>query len=52
MNMNIWMDTEMRLLKNKTIDKHLQEQINKEKEYWKNILLRIIVVVKNLSKKI
>ena len=50
MNMNIWMDTEMRLLKNKTVDKHLQEQINKEKEYWKNVLLRIIAVVKNLSK--
>ena len=40
----------MRLSKNKTIDKNIQEQINKEKDHWKNVLLRIIVVVKNLGK--
>jgi hypothetical protein len=40
----------MRLLKNKTIDKNVQEQINKEKDHWKKVLLRIIVVVKNLGK--
>ena len=28
-NMNTWVDAEMRLLKNKTIDKNLQEKINK-----------------------
>ena len=40
----------MRLSKNKTIDKNIQEQINKEKDHWKNVLLRIFVVVNNLGK--
>ena len=34
-NMNAWIDLEMRLLKNKTIDKNFQEQVNKEKDHWK-----------------
>ena len=45
-----WIDLEIRLLKNKTIDKNIQKQINKEKDHWKKVLLRIIVVVKNLGK--
>ena len=49
-NLNTWLDFEMRLSKNKTIDKNIQEQINKEKDHWKKVLLRIIVVVKNLGK--
>jgi len=49
-NMNAWIDLEMRLLKNKTIDKNFQEQVNKEKDHWKKVLLRIIAVVKNLGK--
>ena len=48
-NINTWLDLEMRLSKNKTIDKNIQEQINKEKDHWKKVLLRIIVVVKNLG---
>ncbi|KAK4592021.1 hypothetical protein RGQ29_016483 [Quercus rubra] len=44
-NMNAWIDLEMRLLKNKTIDKNFQEQVNKEKDHWKKVLLRIIVVI-------
>jgi hypothetical protein len=48
--MNAWVELEMRLSKNKTIDKNVQEQINKEKNHWKRVLLRIIVVVKNLGK--
>ena len=43
-------ELEMRLQKNKTIDKKLQDQINKEKEHWRNVLLRIIAVVKTLAK--
>jgi hypothetical protein len=50
MKMNDWVDLEMRLLKNKTIDKNIQEQINREKDHWKRVLLRIIAVVKNLGK--
>ena len=49
-NMNAWIDLEMRLVKNKTIDKHVQEQINKDRERWRNVLLRIIAVVKTLGK--
>ncbi|KAK4551218.1 hypothetical protein RGQ29_032460 [Quercus rubra] len=49
-NMNAWIDLEMRLLKNKTIDKNFQEQVNKEKDHWKKVLLRIIAAVKNLGK--
>jgi hypothetical protein len=48
--MNDWIDLEMRLLKNKTIDKNVQEQINREKDHWKKVLLRIIAIVKNIGK--
>ena len=49
-NMNDWFDLESRLVKNRTIDRHVQERINKEKEHWRNVLVRIIVIVKNLAK--
>ena len=49
-NMNAQIDLEMRLVKNKTIDKHVQEQINRDREHWRNVLLRIIAVVKTLGK--
>jgi hypothetical protein len=42
-NINDLVDLEKRLLKNKTIDKNVQEQINREKDHWKRVLLRIIV---------
>ena len=50
MNMNDWVDLQMRLLKIKTIDKNIQEQINTEKDHWKKVLLKIIAAVKNLGK--
>ncbi|KAL5547411.1 hypothetical protein UlMin_002642 [Ulmus minor] len=37
MNMSTWFDLELRL-------------INKEKQHWRNILVRIIVIMKNLAK--
>ena len=50
-NMNTWLDLKMRLSKNKNKnDKNIQEQINKEKDHWKNVLLRIITTVKNFGK--
>ncbi|XP_052619775.1 uncharacterized protein LOC128126083 [Lactuca sativa] len=50
LNMRSWIDLETRLANNKTIDKQIQEQINKEKEHWKNVLIRIIAVVKTVGK--
>jgi hypothetical protein len=37
-NMKTWNDLQIRLLKNKTIDKNVQELINKEKDRSKNVL--------------
>jgi len=47
--MNKWIDLKMRLEK-KIIDKYVQEQINRDREHWRNVLLRIITVVKTLGK--
>jgi hypothetical protein len=49
-NMNTWSDLQIRLLKNKTIDKSFQELINKEKDRWKNVLQRIIAIINTLGK--
>ncbi|KAL2962667.1 hypothetical protein AAZX31_17G157300 [Glycine max] len=49
-NMTKWIELEKRLTPKQTIDKHIQEQINKEKEHWEKVLLRIIAIVKYLSK--
>ena len=49
-NMNTWRDLQIRLLKNKTIDKSVQDLINKEKDRWKNVLQRIIAIIKTLGK--
>ena len=48
--MNTWSDLQIRLLKNKTIDKSVQKLINKEKDRWKNVLQRIIAIIKTLGK--
>ncbi|XP_048616941.1 zinc finger MYM-type protein 1-like [Brassica napus] len=48
--MTSWMELEVRLQKNLTIDKFVQEEINKEKRHWRDVLLRIIAVVKGLAK--
>jgi len=49
-NMSLWIDLETRLLKIKTIDKHVQEQINRDRKHRRNVLFKIIVVVKTLAK--
>ena len=48
--MSKWIELETRLEKKETIDKSIQEHINKEKEHWRAVLLRILAVVKRLAK--
>ena len=43
-------ELESRLQKNKTIDKHAQEAINKDNIHWREVLLRIIALVKTHAK--
>ncbi|XP_059650076.1 uncharacterized protein LOC132295820 [Cornus florida] len=48
--MGNWIELETRLQKNATIDKSVEEKINKNREHWRQVLLRIISVVKTLAK--
>uniref|UniRef100_A0A2N9J138 TTF-type domain-containing protein n=1 Tax=Fagus sylvatica TaxID=28930 RepID=A0A2N9J138_FAGSY len=51
-NLNVvkWVDLQMRLKQEATIDKQVEALINKERIRWKLILARIIGVVKTLSR--
>ncbi|XP_020242685.1 putative uncharacterized protein DDB_G0274405 [Asparagus officinalis] len=49
-NKKSWIELEIRLRQNATIDKSVEEQINKEREHWRKVLLRVVVVVKTLAK--
>ncbi|XP_074336659.1 uncharacterized protein LOC141673822 [Apium graveolens] len=48
-NMSAWIELEVRMEKNETIDKIEQDRIKKEIERWKKVLVRIIVVVQTLA---
>lgn len=47
--MSKWIDLQVRLKKNETIDKAMQDRVNKEREHWKQVLLRIIALMKTLA---
>ncbi|XP_026400238.1 zinc finger MYM-type protein 1-like [Papaver somniferum] len=49
-SMHKWKELEIRLHKNETIDKEIHEQIKREKEYWKQVLIRIVAVIRTLAK--
>ncbi|XP_075512422.1 uncharacterized protein LOC142547842 [Primulina tabacum] len=51
-NLRSMVELQVRLRKNETIDKELQEQIKNETHCWRGVLTRIIAVVKCLAKNI
>ncbi|CAN0846274.1 Zinc finger MYM-type protein 1 [Linum grandiflorum] len=48
--MTTWYDLRLRLKTNQTIDKVAQKEIEKEKDHWRKVLLRIVSIVKFLAK--
>lgn len=48
--MSKWIELESRLKKSETIGRSVQEQINKKREHWRQVLLRIIAIVITLAK--
>ena len=48
--MTAWYDFRLRMQKNQTIDKVAQRELEKEKEHWRKVLLRILLIVKFLAR--
>ncbi|KAL6549174.1 Gelsolin y domain [Orobanche hederae] len=48
-NLRAWNELRVRLSRNQTIDKELQEQIKKDTDHWRDVMVRIISVVKRLA---
>nr|XP_028960019.1 zinc finger MYM-type protein 5-like [Malus domestica] len=48
-NSRTWVELKSRLTKNQTIDKEFQMRIKKQTNHWKQVMLRIIAVVKCLA---
>ena len=49
-NMNTWNELRQTLRENKTIDDEMQWEIAREKERWRQVLVRIVAAVKFLAK--
>ncbi|PUZ67153.1 hypothetical protein GQ55_3G410300 [Panicum hallii var. hallii] len=49
-NMNTWNEIRLRLNRNHTIDDEMQWEITKEKERWRQVVVRIVSAVKFLAK--
>jgi hypothetical protein len=47
--MATWYDLRLRLQNNQTIDTVAQRELEKEKEHWRRVLLRILLIVKFLA---
>ena len=47
---NSWYELKKRFDKNETIDRKVQEEISREREHWRQVLQRILAVVKALAK--
>ncbi|XP_008187309.1 zinc finger MYM-type protein 1-like [Acyrthosiphon pisum] len=49
-SVQIWMELKLRISENSTIDKAYQSAIEKEKQHWKNVMIRIIAAIQYLAK--
>jgi len=49
-SVQIWMELKLRISENSTIDKAHQSAIEKEKQHWENVMIRIITPIQYLAK--
>lgn len=48
-NMAAWYDLRLRFQQNQTIDRVAQRELEKEREHWRKVLLKIILIVRFLA---